>query len=144
MASDDLQVRRDLVIPGDELQMSTSRSGGPGGQSVNKTSSRVTLRWSVAHSRVLGDARRRRLLERLASRLTSDGELVLHVESERSQLENRRIARERLVEVVNAALHVPKARRATKPTKGSQRRRVKTKRQRGDTKRLRKPPSGDD
>lgn len=141
---DDLTVRPDLVIPAAELGWSASRSGGPGGQNVNKLSTRVSLRWSIADSGVLDDARRARLLGKLASRLTKQGELVVHVDSSRSQLDNRREARLRLAEVVREALHVAKKRRPTRPTKGSQRRRLASKKQRGDTKRLRGRPPRDD
>lgn len=141
---DDLEVLPGLTIPAAELGWSASRSGGPGGQNVNKLSTRVSLRWSIADSSALDDARRARLLGKLASRLTKSGELVVHVDSSRSQLDNRREARRRLAEVVRAALHVAKKRRPTKPTKGSQRRRLASKKQRGDTKRLRGRPQRDD
>jgi ribosome-associated protein len=144
MGADDLPVREGLVIPGSELTWQVSHAGGPGGQNVNKTASRVTLRWSVSESAALGDAWRARLLERLASRLTQSGELLVHADSARSQLDNKRVARERLADLVRDALHVPKARRATKPTRGSKRRRVDSKKRRGDTKRLRKRPGSDD
>lgn len=143
MDGEDLVVRRGLVIPADELHESMSRSGGPGGQNVNKVSTRVTLRWSIADSRVLSDDRRARLLSRLKSRLTRDGELLVHADRTRSQLTNREEARRRLAEIVNDALHVPKSRRATKPTKGSQRRRLASKKRRSDTKRLRRRPPDD-
>ena len=89
MTPDGVRVRPDLLIPEDELHTSISRSGGPGGQHVNKTSSRVTLRWSVTESGVLSDAQRARLMKNLAARLTQAGELVLHADTERSQSRNR-------------------------------------------------------
>jgi len=140
----DLPVRRGLVIPADELSVSASRSGGPGGQHVNTTSSRVTLRWSVATSRVLSDTRRARLLQKLATRLTKLGELIVHADTERSQFENRRLARERLAALVDAALVVPTARGKTRPTRGSKERRLKSKKRRADVKRGRRGPSRDD
>jgi ribosome-associated protein len=144
MERDDLEVRSGLVIPAAELTWSVSRSGGPGGQNVNKLSTKVTVRWCIAESAVLSDAWRARLLTRLAPRLTKQGELVVHVDSSRSQLDNRREARQRLAEIVREALHVAKKRRPTKPTKGSKRRRLAAKKQRGDTKRLRGRPPRDD
>lgn len=141
--SDDLPVRRGLVIPGHELVEQVSLSGGPGGQHVNKTASRITLRWCVPKSGVLGDAWKKRLMTRLASRLTKDGELLVHADSQRSQLQNREAARARLAQIVDEALTLPKTRRATKPTKGSKRRRIEAKKRRSDVKRGRRPPDSD-
>lgn len=144
MAADDLTVRPGLVIPGSELSVSVARAGGPGGQHVNKLSTKVMLRWSVRDSAVLSDGQRARLLEKLATRLTKEGQLVVAADGDRSQLSNREVARVRLAELVREGLHVPKKRRATKPTRGSQRRRLEAKRQRKDTKRGRGRPSMDD
>ncbi len=144
MEGEDLQVRPGLLIPASELSLSVSRSGGPGGQNVNKLSTRVSVRWNVAESTVLNDTWRARLLRKLAPRLTKLGELVVHADGSRSQLDNRHEACRRLAEVVRTALHVEKARRATKPTKGSQRRRLEGKKQRSQTKRMRGRPPGDD
>ncbi|MHC4845678.1 MAG: alternative ribosome rescue aminoacyl-tRNA hydrolase ArfB [Planctomycetota bacterium] len=144
MTPEGLWVRRGLVIPEDELSASISRSGGPGGQHVNKTSTRVSLRWSVTESRVLSDAQRARLSKSLAARLTQSGELIVHVDSERSQSRNRELARERLAKLVRAALTVRKARRPTKPTKASKRRRLVAKQKRGHIKKLRGRPDDRD
>jgi ribosome-associated protein len=134
---DDLPVGRGLTIPGAELRERFSRSSGPGGQSVNTADSRVTLSWDVAATTALSETRRARVLERLAGRLV-DGVLSVTAETERSQLLNRREARERLAALVAEALAPPPpARKPTKPTKGSQRRRLEAKKQRGETKRLR-------
>ena len=144
MEGEPLVVRADLVLPADELAFEVSRSGGPGGQNVNKVSTRVTLRWSVAASRVLDEGRRARLLETLASRLTRAGELVIHCDETRSQAQNREAARLRLAELLRGALHVRKKRRASKPTRASRERRHEGKRRRSDVKRLRGRPHGDD
>ena len=135
--AEDLPVGRGLTIPGGELRERFSRSSGPGGQSVNTSDSRVTLSWDVAATTALSEPRRARVLERLAPRLV-DGVLSVTSETERSQLLNRREARGRLAALVGEALAPPpKARRPTKPTKGSQRRRLEAKKQRSQTKRLR-------
>jgi len=141
---DDLRVRHDLIIPAAELSWTASRSGGPGGQGVNKLSTRVSLRWNPVRSSALSDELRLRLLERLASRLTRGGDLLLHSDEHRSQLENRLEVRRRLVAVLREALHVERPRRATRPTQGSRRRRVEGKTRRGKTKRLRGRPPTDD
>jgi ribosome-associated protein len=135
--AEDLPVGRGLTIPGGELRERFSRSSGPGGQSVNTSDSRVTLSWDVAATTALSAARRDRVLERLSGRLV-DGVLSVTSETERSQLLNRREARERLAALVDEALAPPpKTRRPTKPTKGSQQRRLDAKKQRSQTKRLR-------
>jgi ribosome-associated protein len=144
MTPEGLRVKPNLLIPEDELLASISRSGGPGGQHVNKTSTRVSLRWSVTESRVLSDAQRARLLKTLAARLTQSGELIVHVDSERSQSRNRELARERLAKVVRAGLAVRKARRPTKPTKASKTRRLQSKQKRGHIKKLRGRPHDPD
>jgi ribosome-associated protein len=132
-----LEVRPDLRIPDDELVEQASRAGGPGGQKVNKTSTRMTLRWSVAASQVLSERQRARLLARLARRLTREGELVLHAQSARSQTRNRELARTRLVELVREALVVRAPRRATAPTRASRERAQTAKRHRSERKRTR-------
>lgn len=134
----DLVINRTLTIPGAELDLSYSRSSGPGGQHVNKTSSKVSLRWSVAESASLTDRQRAMLLARLHARLVGEGELLINVESERSQVKNRQIARERLAEIVEKALRPTKSRVATKPTKGSQIRRVEDKKKHGLVKKMRR------
>lgn len=144
MSARDLEVRAGVTIPGAELREAASRSGGPGGQHVNKTSTRVTLRWNARESRALSDTRRRRLLRRLATRLTRSGDLVVHASRHRSRARNRELARERLAELVRDAIAAPKRRVATKPSKASKSRRVETKRARSSVKRTRQRPTRDD
>lgn len=134
----DLEINQLLKIPGAELTVTASRSGGPGGQHVNKTSSRVTLRWSIALSQALNDEQRALLLTRLKHRLVGDGEILIHVESERSQHRNRHIARERLALLIKDALRVTKRRVATKPTASSKNKRRESKIRRSTIKKLRK------
>jgi len=144
MPAEPIEVRPRFVIPADELSESVSHASGPGGQHVNKTASRVSLRWNLRESAVPSDAQRARLLDKLGTRLTRAGELIVHAESARSQLANRQEARRRLAELVDAALTVPRKRKATKPTRGSKRRRVDAKKRRSATKKLRGRPSRDD
>ncbi len=129
---------RGLVIPAVELVERFSRSSGPGGQSVNTSDSRVELEYDVATSTVLSDAQRARALGTLGS------PVVIVASEHRSQHRNRVAARERLAERLRTALAPPPApRRATRPTRGSQRRRLDAKKQRGQTKRLRGRVDGD-
>ena len=137
MRRENLEVRPNLWIPDAELTEQVSRASGPGGQKVNKTSSRVTLRWSVATSAALSARQRARLLARLGSRLTREGELVLHAQRSRSQAANREQARARLVELVRAALAESAPRRPTAPTRGSRERAQTAKRRRSAMKRAR-------
>jgi ribosome-associated protein len=129
-----------LTIPDAELVERFSRASGPGGQSVNTTDSRVELSWDVAHSSVLSDHHRQRLLDRLAARLT-DGALVLVASEQRSQRQNRTAARARLAHLVAEALEPPPPpRRATRPSRAARARRVDAKRHRGDLKAGRRRP----
>jgi len=131
-------VTNSVRIPRHELAVSFSASGGPGGQHANKAATRVELSFDVETSSALSDVQRERLLEKL-------GPVVRVVaDDERSQLRNRTLAEDRLAAKLRDALHVPRRRRATQPTRGSQRRRVDAKKQRGETKRYRRPPSIDD
>lgn len=138
-----LDVRPDLRIPEDELHESASRSSGPGGQHVNKTETRVTLRWSVRDSRALREDQRARLLSQLAGRLTQRGHLVVHAQRTRSRARNRELARERLAELVRDALHAPAERVATRPSRAQRARRLDVKRRRSAVKRTRCRPRED-
>ncbi len=133
----DLNINERVIIPGSELSVSTSRASGPGGQHVNKTSSRISLRWNLETSEALNDRERDRVRGRLRSRLVGDGEILIHVEAERSQHRNREIARERLAELVRDALLPIKKRVPTKPTLGSKARRIDSKKKRSIVKKLR-------
>lgn len=129
-----LQVTDKLQIPESELVESFVRASGPGGQNVNKVASAVELRFDVAQSVALSEPLRARLLARRDRRLTADGVLVIQASRFRDQARNREDARERLVEIVRAALHVPKKRVATKPTRASKERRIASKKKRAQHK----------
>ena len=137
-------VRGSVVIPQSELVWRFSRSSGPGGQSVNTTDSRVQLVFDVANSPSLPEHLRDRALARLGSRLV-DGCLVVAASEQRSQFQNRRAAERRLADVLGEAIAPPpRKRRPTRPTKGSVDRRIKEKKSRGMTKRLRGSAGRDD
>ncbi len=132
-----LHVTETLAIADWELSESFMRASGPGGQNVNKVSTAVELRFEAERSPHLSPSVKARLKKLAGRRWTGEGAIVLQVEDTRSQARNREIARERLVEMIRAALVPPKRRIATKPTLGSQRRRVAAKTARGEVKALR-------
>lgn len=141
---DALTVRSDVTIPGAELWFTASRSGGPGGQHVNTTSSRVILHWEVARTAALTAVQKKRVMGRLAGRINAQGVLTVIVDSERSQHANRRLARERLAALIDGSLDAPKKRIATKIPMGARKRRLREKARRNAIKQLRKPPKVDD
>jgi ribosome-associated protein len=135
-----LTINPELSIPLSELDYQASRSGGPGGQHVNTSSTRVEVRWDVAGSPSLTPEQRDQLLERLRPRLDSTGALRLVSSSTRSQLRNRDDVTERLREVVAAALAVRKRRKPTKPSRAAKAARLEAKRRRAVTKQRRRGP----
>lgn len=132
-----LWINDTLAIADWELSESFTRSQGPGGQNVNKVSTAVELRFEAERSPHLAPAVKARLKRLAGRKWTLDGAIVIRAEETRSQLRNRELARERLAEMIRAALVAPKRRVATKPTLGSQRRRLKAKTERGEVKALR-------
>ena len=132
---DDVVVTPRVIIPGDELALAFSRSGGAGGQNVNKVSSKVELRWNPALSTALSGDDRAWVLERLRSRLTGDGTLIVTSTATRDQLKNRDDATAKLALIVRTALDRPKPRRPTKPSRSAKRRRVADKRHHSEKKR---------
>lgn len=133
-----LHVNDELALPGREIVTSFARSGGPGGQNVNKVESKVILHFCIDDSRALSDEQRQRLHARLGSRLTTAGEIVIQAARHRERERNLVDARERLAALLRAALAVPKTRRPTRPTKSSGKRRLAGKRRRSDVKRERR------
>jgi ribosome-associated protein len=123
-----LRVSERLTIPRAELMTRASRASGPGGQHVNKSSTRIEVLWNVVGSAVLSDAEKARLQEKLGRRIDSEGWLRITASESRSQLQNRREAEERLVVTVRGALHVPRKRRPTAPTRASKEERLRSKR----------------
>ena len=140
----DLQVTLGIVIPDDELEEHFVQASGPGGQNVNKVATAVQLRFDARGSSVLSPEVKERLLALAGSRATRDGVIIIDARRHRTQERNRDDARERLVELVRRALETPRPRRPTRPTRASMRRRLESKRQRSEVKRLRGPVSGTD
>lgn len=131
---EDLTLSGGNRIPAAEIVELASRSSGPGGQHVNTSSTRVTLRWNLRDSRGIKAEVRDRLLTRLGSRLSKNGVLIVHADRHRSRERNREMARERLRSLVDTALYQEPPRHATKPTRGSKARRLDAKRHRGKVK----------
>src|SRR5262245_52258742 len=136
----DIVVTPWVVIPGGELAIAFARSGGPGGQNVNKVASKVELRWNPTTSAALSADDRAWLVERLRSRLTSDGTLIVVSTATRDQLKNRDDATSKLALIVRAALVRPKPRRETRPSRAAKRRRLSDKRHNAERKRGRARP----
>lgn len=134
----ELRITDAVAIPASELRVSFVRSGGPGGQNVNKVASKVQLRWAPGGSTALSDADRAWLLTRLASKLTSDGDLIVASNLTRDQGRNREDAEAKLADMIRTALVRPKKRRATRPSLAAKTRRVDEKKARGQIKKQRR------
>ena len=140
MLASHIVLSHSLKIPLAELQFKTSRSGGPGGQNVNKLETRVEVLFDAAHSPGIPDHIRRRLLNILASQLDSSGILHVVVQDTRSQWKNKQLAIERLTDILKSAMIVRRKRIATKPTHTAREVRMQTKKARSQIKRMRKAP----
>ncbi|MCX5922430.1 MAG: alternative ribosome rescue aminoacyl-tRNA hydrolase ArfB [Candidatus Dependentiae bacterium] len=133
----DVPVKNGITIPEYELEITTSRSGGAGGQHVNKTDTRITVRWNVKNTTILTPEQKERVLTNLASRLTADGDLIIHSSESRSQTQNKEAALARLAQEIRKALYVPKKRMKTKVSKAKKEARLHEKTHRGSVKKLR-------
>ncbi|MGE0034904.1 MAG: alternative ribosome rescue aminoacyl-tRNA hydrolase ArfB [Xanthobacteraceae bacterium] len=132
-----LRITDQIAIDEREIEEQFVRSSGPGGQNVNKLETAVQLRFDVRHSPSLPEGVRVRLEQLAGRRLTKDGVLVIIAQRHRTQERNRADAMDRLVELIREAAVVPKRRRPTRPTAGSRKRRLETKKRRGTIKGLR-------
>ncbi len=128
MSGAPLEIDPRVTLPAHELTWTAVRAGGPGGQNVNKVASKVELRFDLAGTRALAPDVKARLRKLAAGRLDAEGRILLTSQRTRDQAKNLADARDKLAELVRRALFVPKARRATKPTRGSQERRLEGKR----------------
>jgi len=140
----DLEIGGGIIIPGSELWFTASRSGGPGGQHVNTTASKVTLCWDLSATAALDSDQIQKASEHLRNRINRDGVLQIHVSDERSQHQNRTVARQRLADLIRQAIRPEKTRVPTRPGKASKQKRLDDKKKRGEIKRLRKTPGEND
>ena len=134
----ELKINPDLLHS--EVVFQTARSGGKGGQNVNKVETKVELRLDIPNSQVLNDEQKEFLVKKLANKLTNEGVLILYHQTERSQLANKEKVIQKFDRLIREAFVVPRRRRATRPTLASKRRRIQTKKQRSDTKKMRRKP----
>lgn len=135
--SDNLFVQEGIIIPAHELEITTSRSSGAGGQHVNKTESKVTVRWNVKTSMALTEDQKNRIILNLGERLTQDGDLIISSSESRSQQHNKTAALKRLEKEIKKALHVPKKRMKTRISKAAKEARFQEKKHRSSLKKLR-------
>jgi ribosome-associated protein len=142
--SDPLHLGAGRTLPRDEIAVECARSSGPGGQHVNKTETKVILRWSPGASPSLTEFARQRIAERLAARINNAGELVLHCDEYRSRRRNLEGAFDRLEALLKEALRPVRARKATRPTQASKVRRKQAKRRQAERKQGRRKPGLDD
>ncbi|MGI8790030.1 MAG: alternative ribosome rescue aminoacyl-tRNA hydrolase ArfB [Actinomycetota bacterium] len=134
---------RRVAIPQDEIELSFSTSSGPGGQHANRSATRVDLQWNIERSRVLGPRQKERVRARLRHRIDSAGNLRLSSDTHRSQLRNRQEVIRRLHDLVAVAVVVPRKRVPTAASRGSVERRLRGKKRRSETKKMRRPPASE-
>lgn len=133
----DVFIKNGISIPYRELEITTSRSSGSGGQHVNKTETRITVRWNVKKTSVFTERLKEHVLKNLESRLTTNGDLIIHNSESRSQVQNKKNALAHLAAIVRKALFVPKKRMKTKVPKKAKEKRLQEKKRRGDIKKER-------
>lgn len=136
--NDGIQVKNGIVIPLHEIEITASRASGPGGQHVNKTSTRITVRWNVPKTTALTPEQKELVLATLEGILTNDGDLIIHASSSRSQDQNKHQALEHLADRIRRALYVQKKRMKTKIPKAAKAKRVEKKRHHGEIKKMRR------
>ncbi|MGL4420714.1 MAG: alternative ribosome rescue aminoacyl-tRNA hydrolase ArfB [Gemmataceae bacterium] len=127
-----MQITERYELPDDELEWSYARSGGPGGQNVNKVSSKAVLRWAMGKNTTVPVWVRERLKKLFPARVTTEGDVLIASQEHRDQERNRQSCVEKLAEMLAAAETLPKPRMATKPTKGSKKRRLEDKKRQAD------------
>ena len=135
--NNNLFINNNITIPEHELEITASRSGGAGGQHVNKTDTKITIRWNIKNSNALTEEEKQRILEKLQSRITQDGDLIVHNSESRSQQQNKKNALNNLATIIRNALHREKKRIATKISKALKEARLKSKAHQSKIKQMR-------
>jgi ribosome-associated protein len=133
----DVPVKNGIIIPEHELEITASRSGGAGGQHVNRTDTRISLRWNVRQTMALDEIEKERVLRNLQAQLTDDGDLIIHNSQSRSQQQNKENALAQLATAVRRALYVPKVRMATRVPKAAKEARLRFKARHSEIKKMR-------
>ena len=133
----DVPIKNGIVISGSELEITASRAGGPGGQHVNKTDTRITIRWNVKKTSALNETQKERVIKNLQARLTKEGDFIVHSGASRSQQQNKKVALTLLAQEIRKALRVPKKRMATRTPKAVKESRLQTKARRSAIKKMR-------
>jgi ribosome-associated protein len=136
--SDGIFIKDGIIIPESEIEITASRSGGPGGQNVNKTSTRITVRWNIKNSTALSIEEKERVMQKLSSKISGEGDLIINNSASRSQDQNKKNALENLAAEIAKALIIPKKRTKTRISKSSKEARLHTKSIRSNVKKLRK------
>ena len=134
---ENLYIKNGIEIPAHELEITASRSGGAGGQHVNKTETKITVRWNVKNTTALNEIQRERVLKNLENKLTKESEIVVHNSESRSRQQNKENALKILAKTISKALHVPKKRMKTKVPKKEKEKRLQEKKHKGEIKKMR-------
>lgn len=133
----DLFIKTNITIPEHEIEITSSRAGGPGGQHVNKTNTKITIRWNVKNTSVLTEEQKERVMTKLQSSLTTEGDLIVHNNESRSQQQNKKLALDHLAQQIRQALYVPKKRIKTRVSQSTKEARLKAKSYRSEIKKMR-------